>query len=169
MALRDAAFGLIGRSRAEPGQPHYQPHYRRARRRGRWPMLKLRTKLTGGIGGSGPSNRVAPRCLGWACRRRLHGAGGPGSVPWHNVALFVCTDDPISTASQPLHAVVAQHAGAASTWKFSAALCACAPGCVAGDILVFPHYLHLRPSTPPTCTERCAHLSPRAMQLGQSN
>jgi hypothetical protein len=48
-----------------------------------------------------------------------------------------------------VHAAKTTAAAAANSggtdWYFAAAHCQSAPGCEPGDVLLFPHYLHLRP------------------------
>ena len=85
-------------------------------------------------------------------RARLSTWFAPGSVPWHNASVFVCAKEPLSDGGrlQQLAGVLDRRESAdsivdASKWTFSTALCECPPTAAPGDMLVFPHYLHLRP------------------------
>ena len=80
-------------------------------------------------------------------RRLVHGVD---AVPWHNVQAFVCQSSGLlGSGDGDLQRAVAAR-GALETngvkWAFSTAQCQCAEGCEPGDVLVFPHYLHLRPA-----------------------
>lgn len=104
-----------------------------------------------------PSSSVqcqARRSLTMNCR-------GPGSVPPHNCHLFVCgprggNGDGSSThfsrlANEAMREAAEAHAereqaSGPTAWTFGLSMCECPPECEPGDLLLFPHYLHVRPT-----------------------
>ena len=111
---------------------------------------------------------LALRMLHGRQSRCLHGRAVLGRVPFHNAAAFVCMEplhgDTVDCAFSDAVASYTSTNAAGTTsveWRFSTARCECPPGCDAGDILLFPHYLHLRPVGSPSATmllDSIAHL-----------
>lgn len=117
--------------------------------------------------------RLVPAAALTAAHCRWHSTdadaffGGPGSVPAHNVHLFVCGATASNAASglrvdlrfsqlanevlqeaAVLHDEAEQGSAGSSgiSWSFGLSMCECPLGCEPGDMLLFPHYLHLRPT-----------------------
>eukprot|EP01043_Picozoa_sp_COSAG02_P073304 COSAG02_NODE_14194_length_1298_cov_88.661384_1_plen_376_part_00 len=103
---------------------------------------------------SGGVQRHAQRLFASDCR-------GPGSVPPHNCHLFVCGPRPGSNdgtdmrfsqlANEAMQEAAEAHAErgqdpSSITWTFGLSMCECPPECEPGDLFLFPHYLHLRPT-----------------------
>ena len=115
------------------------------------------------LGAAGAAQLVARPSNGLRHARRFLATDcvGPGSVPPHNSHLFVCgpragnndgsdlrfsrlANEAVQEAAQA-HAETG-HNPSSIAWTFGLSMCECPPECEPGDLLLFPHYLHLRPT-----------------------